>query len=213
MLKRKIITLSIAWLILMLSMKVQAQSTEVVQLLLNVEKLAQFKQILSDMKKGYAILSSGYNTVKDLSEGNFSLHKTFLDGLMEVSPQVKKYHKVAAIIQYQLRLVKQYKAALERFKASDMFHPGEIAYLERVYKNLFEGSLSSLDELAMVVTAGKLRMSDQERLQAIDRIHSDMEDKVLFLDHFNEQAMILALNRQKENKNIALSRALHGIDH
>src|SRR5690606_13782078 len=65
-----------------------AQTEEIAQLLLNVEKLAQFKQILTDMKKGYDILNGGYRTVKQLTEGNFSLHRVFLDGLMEVSPAV-----------------------------------------------------------------------------------------------------------------------------
>ena len=70
--------------------KALAQKDEIAQLLLNVEKLAQFKQILSDMKKGYVILSGGYNTVKDLSQGNFSLHKTFLDALMEDKPDCEE---------------------------------------------------------------------------------------------------------------------------
>jgi hypothetical protein len=39
---------------------VKAQATELAQLALNIEKLAQFKQILADLKKGYEILSGGY---------------------------------------------------------------------------------------------------------------------------------------------------------
>ena len=67
-----------------ISNKVSAQSQELEQLTLDIEKLAQFKQILSDLKKGYQIVSAGYSTIKDLSQGNFNLHKTFLDGLMLV---------------------------------------------------------------------------------------------------------------------------------
>ena len=29
------------------------------------------------MYQGYKIVSKGYNTIKDISEGNFDLHKTF----------------------------------------------------------------------------------------------------------------------------------------
>src|SRR4051812_41409108 len=90
------------------------QSDEMQQLMLNIEKLAQFKQILSDMKKGYETVSKGYGMVKDLSQGNFNLHKAFLDGLMEASPAVKKYKKVAEIIQFQLQLVQEYKKASTR---------------------------------------------------------------------------------------------------
>ena len=74
-----------------MSFQLKAQSDEVQQLLLNIEKLAQFKKILKNMKNGYQIIFKGYTAVKDISQGNFNLHKTFLDGLMQVSPAVKKY--------------------------------------------------------------------------------------------------------------------------
>ncbi|MFK4985512.1 hypothetical protein ACI4B7_27170, partial [Klebsiella pneumoniae] len=84
-------------IMIMCSMSVQlnAQSDEVQQLLLNIEKLAQFKKILKNMKNGYQIIFKGYTAVKDISQGNFNLHKTFLDGLMQVSPAVKKYKRIA----------------------------------------------------------------------------------------------------------------------
>src|SRR4051812_45387362 len=86
------------------SSKVMAQAAEAQQLLLNMEKLTQFKKILQNMYDGYKILHAGYTTIKDISEGNFSLHKNFLDALMEVSPVVKKYSRIADIINYQLRI-------------------------------------------------------------------------------------------------------------
>lgn len=190
--------------------KATAQAEEIAQLLLNVEKLAQFKSILDDMKAGYDILSGGYNTIKDLSEGNFSIHKTFLDGLMEVSPEVRNYRKVAGIIEYQVLLVKEYKAAFNRFRADGLFRPEELAYMERVYGNLFNKSLRNLDELTMVITAGKLRMSDDERLEAIDRIFSEMEDKVSFLRHFNNDNSMLSLQREKEKAEIETIRIFQG---
>ena len=72
-------------LLISLNKKTFSQTDEAQQLLLNVEKLAQLKQILKDMYKGYEIVSKGYNTIKNISEGNFDLHKVFLDGLMQVS--------------------------------------------------------------------------------------------------------------------------------
>jgi DNA repair ATPase RecN len=111
------------------SSKLSAQAEEIEQLLLNVEKLAQLKQILADLKKGYEIVSKGYTTIKNISEGNFNLHKTFLDGLLEVSPTVRNYKKVAGIINHQIAIVKEYKQAFSRFKEEGNFTPGEIDYL------------------------------------------------------------------------------------
>lgn len=191
--------------------RLSAQSDEVQQLLLNVEKLAQFKQILSDLKKGYQIISVGYSTIKDLSQGNFNLHKTFLDGLMTVSPTVKKYKRIADIINNQILIVKEYKNAFNRFKKDGNFNPGEIEYLGKVYGNLFKQSLNDLDELMVIITDSKLRMSDDERLEAIDRIFSNMQDKLLFLRHFNNNTTILAIQRAKEKNDAATMQKIYGI--
>jgi hypothetical protein len=202
----------ILWIILFsFSAKVVAQSTEVQQLLLNVEKLAQLKKILSNMKKGYEIVSTGYNTIKDISKGNFNLHQAFLDGLMQVSPAVKKYKKIAEIISFQTQLGKEYKSAFRRFDASNLFNENEIKYMSNVYGNLFNKSLQNLEELAMVITAGKLRMSDDERINAIDRIFDDMGDKLVFLRTFNKENNVLAIQRGREMVDTKVSKKLNGL--
>ncbi len=179
-----------------------AQSNEVQQLLLNVEKLSQLKNILSDMKRGYVLLTNGYNTVKNIAQGNSSLHEVFLDGLMAVSPEVRKYHKVAGIIEYQADILSEYKSAYKRFSGSGVFTVDDLEYLSGVYGKLGEESLRNLDRLLMVLTSGKLRMSDDERLQAIDHIYEDTLDKLGFLRSFNQKTGILALQRQKEQRDI-----------
>jgi hypothetical protein len=188
-----------------------AQSAEVQQMLLNVEKLAQLKKILSNMKTGYQIVSGGYNTIKDISKGNFNLHQTFLDGLMQVSPAVKKYRRIGEIISMQGQLVKEYKSAFRRFKASNLFNTNEIVYIKNVYTNLFNKSLQNLEELAMVVTSGKLRMSDDERLNAIDGIFNDAEEKLVFLRTFNKENNVLALQRGREMVDTKVSKKFNGL--
>lgn len=191
------------------SSKLQAQSTEVQQLLLNVEKLSQLKNILKDMKKGYTIISGGYNAIKNISQGNFSLHEVFLDGLMLVSPEIKKYRRVVDIITYQKRIISEYESAFSRFKATNNFDPVEIDYLGRVYKQLFNQSVNNLDQLAMIITSSKLRMSDEERLLAIDKIFEDTEDKLIFLRNLNSHALSLSNQREVEKVDINQTQGLY----
>ena len=189
-----------------------AQAEEIQQLLLNIEKLAQFRKILNNMYKGYKIVYNGYTTIKNISEGNFNLHRNFLDGLLQVSPAVKKYKRIADIISYQLRIVKEYKTALNQFKQDKHFTRDEIDYLGKVYSNLFNESLKSLDELSMVITAGKLRMSDDERLQAIDRIYNNIVDQFSFLQEFNNSTALLSVQREKDLQDIEISRKIYSIN-
>ena len=194
-----------------MSFQLKAQSEEVQQLLLNIEKLAQFKKILQNMYDGYKLLNKGYTAVKNISEGNFNIHKTFLDGLMQVSPAVKKYKRIVDIISYQLRIAKEYKMAYNRFKEEKQFTIEEIDYLGKVYGNLFNESLKSIDELSLIITSGKLRMSDDERLQAIDKIYSSVEEQYTFLKEFTNNTNLLSLQRKAEKAEIEMSRRLYGL--
>ena len=187
------------------------QSQEIQQLLLNWEKLSQLKTLLDDMYTGYTIIYKGYSTIRDISENNFSLHKGFLDGLMEISPVVKKYKRIADIISYQLRIVKLSKAAYDKFKVDKNFTVDEIKGIANVYGRLLNEGLKCLDELIMVITAGELRMSDDERLQAIDRIYTKMIDQVSFLKELNNSTTVLSVQREKEQQDIDMSRKIHGI--
>jgi DNA repair ATPase RecN len=195
---------------LVTTLNAAAQSQEMQQLILNIEKLAQFKSILEDMKKGYEILSKGYNAVKDISQGNFSLHKVFLDGLLEVSPTVQKYKRIVETVNYQLILIKEYKQALQKFKSSALFDNWELQYIEKVYNKLFTESLASLDDLLMVITSGRLRMSDAERLDEIDALYYDMEDKLVFLRLFNQSTEMLSLQRKAARKDVEAIRQYYG---
>ena len=181
---------------------VRAQSQEAQQLLLNVEKLSQLKNIQSDMRKGYEVVSKGYGVVKNIAQGNFSLHEVFLDGLWLVSPEVRKYYRITDIIRYQSAILSEYRSAFKRFTSSGNFSVSELDYLSNVYKKLLDNSLDNLDQLAMVITANKMRMSDEERLAAIDRILSGTEDMLLFLRSFNQSTSLLGLQREREKSDV-----------
>lgn len=198
-------------LILGLPRFLKAQTEEAEQLLLDVQKLSQLKQMLADLKKGYEIIYKGYSTIKNISEGNFNLHQVFLDGLLEVSPAVRNYKKVVDIVSLQLRIVSEYKSAFKQFKENGKFTPGEIDYMGKVYSHLFDESVKNLETLTMVLTSGTLRMSDDERLKQIDTLYEDMVDKLTFLRHFNNQTSVLLLQRTKDQNEINLSKKFYGL--
>ena len=187
----------------------KAQSSDLTQLILDIEKLTQLKGILSDMKTGYTMIDGGYNQVKSISQGNFNLHSTFLNGLLAVSPTVAKYGRVADIILEQGYIVTEYTRTYNQVKESGGFSADEIAYLGNVYTTLLQQSLQNLSQLTTILTAGKLRMSDDERLRAIDHIYTDTDDKLTFLRHFDQQASILAIQRQKALNDISTLQKLY----
>ncbi|MET0570451.1 MAG: TerB family tellurite resistance protein [Pedobacter agri] len=189
--------------------RVSAQSSEAQQLLLNVEKLSQLKNILSDMKRGYEVLSKGYNSVRGIAQGNFSLHETFLDGLLLVSPEVRKYHRVAELIAAQGKLIREYKLAYQGFGSSGSFSASELEYFSRVYASLASESLEHLEELLRVISSGELRMNDADRLSVIDRLANQMDAKLAFLRDFNAKGWSVKRQRDRERRSLSDLRSIY----
>ncbi|WP_374950073.1 TerB family tellurite resistance protein [Mucilaginibacter sp.] len=189
----------------------QAQGQELQQLLLNIEKLTQMKSILSDMKTGYQIYQQGYGTISSLSKGNFNLHSVYLNGLMAVSPGIRNYGRVAEIISMQSTLISEYKRNFKQFRQSGTFSASEINYMSNVYNKLIVETLDNIGELTNVITANKLRMSDADRIKAIDRIYATTADKFQFLRSFNNQGITLSLQRSKATNDTRTLKQLYGI--
>lgn len=204
----KILMVAVVLLCTTVSTQVKAQSADLTQLILDIEKLTQLKGILTDMKEGYDIINGGYNQVKQIADGNFSLHSTFLNGLLLVSPAVANYGRVADIVLKQGYIVTEYEHYYGQFKQSG-FNSDELAYMANVYTTLLQQSLQNLSRLADIIAAGKLRMSDDERLRAIDHIYADTDDKLTFLRTFDQQAAVMAAQRQQELNNLSTFQKLY----
>ncbi|SCW38083.1 TerB family tellurite resistance protein [Mucilaginibacter sp. NFR10] len=189
-----------------------AQVQEMQQLILDIEKLTQLKGILSDMKMGYQIYQQGYGSISQLSKGNFDLHSVYLNGLLSINPAVRNYGRVAEIISQQASLISEYKSAYKRFEHSGSFSASELNYMSSVYTQLVNQSLQNLDDLTNVLTAGKLRMSDDERIRAIDRIYASSSDKLQFLRHFNRQGILLNIQRNKDRGDTRTVKQIYGIN-
>jgi hypothetical protein len=131
---------------------------------------------------------------------------------MAVNPSIRNYKRIPFIIEYQKLLLKEYQRAYNRFRQDPNFKLEEIEYLANVYKFLFDASLRNIDELMMIITATKLSMSDDERMQAIDRIFFDMEDKLIFLRAFNNNTQLLATQRARARNDVETMQKLYGVN-
>jgi len=192
-------------------LRAQTVADDIQQLLLDAEKLSQLKQILSKMYEEYTMLQQGYEQIKGLSQGTFSLHKAFLNGLLLVSPAVSAYPKVADIIAKEASLVGNYQAANGYFRGTGMFTSQELDGFSSNYGFFLQRGAKDVDELAMVMTDGQLRMSDAERLSAIDRIDADMTRQLSLTHAFNNMVALQAAQRAQVRGEVGTVRGLYGI--
>lgn len=185
------------------------QSQELQQLELDVQKLAQLRAILSDLKEGYQILSNGYNTIQAISKGNFGLHSQFLDGLLQVSPAVRNYPKITSIIHSEISMANQTRDAILQYHTSGEFTGGEISYITKVYARVLNQAFNCLSDLTTLLTPGVFRMSDEERLSAIERIWSSTLDQQNFITDLTNQTKLLGIQRARETLDISEMNQLY----
>jgi len=189
----------------------QAQSISdcIQQLALDYQKLANMKNVLSEMYKGYAVLTTGYTAVRDVSQGNFTLNEAFLDGLYVVSPTVRKYPRIQQIITQQGQLV---SLCANLRKNTAYMSVDEIGYVSNVLDNVITRSLNNLDALGLVLSDQKLRMSDSERLRLIDQLYGESKEQLAFTLRMNDKLNTLAAHRAADQQNNRTTRQLYGLN-
>ena len=176
-----------------------------------LQQIAALQTYISYAKKGYTIASKGITTVSNIKKADFNLHKDFFSSLKNVNPKISKYVKVADIVAYQLRIIKQIKQTLQGIRANKQFTPEELDYCKQVFDNLVDECTKTIEELFMVITSGKLEMKDDERLRRIDNLYTDMQDKYSFCSSFSDDMNILSVQRLAEQIEINRSKIINGL--
>jgi hypothetical protein len=162
------------------------------QLKYSIQQIAALKAYAIVAKKGYDIVSSGLNTVRDITNGEFKLHTVFIDALKTVSPIIRKDVRIAETIALHLEI----KTAFTQTKVDGRLSSSNQEYIAEVRAKVFDECNKDLDELLQVITSGSLEMSDDERLKRLDIIYQSAKDKAQFVESFTTQVSLL--NRQRE---------------
>jgi hypothetical protein len=176
-----------------------------------LQQIAALKVYLDYAKKGYNIVTKGINTIRNIKNGDLNLHRDFFNHLQNVNPAISRYAKVADIIAFQLKIIKQAKQSLQQVKETKQFTNAELEYCKQVFDTLLDECLKTVEELILVTTSGELEMKDDERLQRIDALYADMQDKYSFACSFSEDMGLLAVQRIGEQIEINRSKLLNGV--
>ena len=176
-----------------------------------LQQIAALQVYIGYAKKGYSIVTGGINTIRNIKNGDLNLHRDFFNSLKNVNPAIRRYAKVADIIAYQVKIIKQTKGTLQQIRETKQFTETELDYCKQVFDNLLDECMNRVEELILVTTSGKLEMKDDERLKRIDRLYADVQDKYSFTCSFGEDMGILAVQRLGEQMEINRSKLINGI--
>jgi hypothetical protein len=179
---------------------------------LMLEQIAGLEIYLQGIKGGYMITENGLNVAHELKNGTFGFHAAYINSLEQVNPLVHSDPKGKAVYDMHQQLVRVFDTEVAWQQKKRLLNGKELAYLQAVYVNLLKESRKDIDELDAVLTPAKLRLTDQQRLERLDRIYGKMKDKYAFAHYFTAKCRKLATARLKAKQENKQLRKLYGID-
>ena len=176
-----------------------------------LKQILALKVYIGYAQKGYSIAKKGLNTIGDFKQGDLDLHLDYFNSLNAINPNIKNYAIVAKIILLQVNILKSYSHTMRYVNQNDLFHGDELAYVKRVLDRLLKDCDTTVDELTVVLTQGKLELKDDERLERIDILYQTMLENNNFCQDFSNQTRMLGFSRSSESKDVKTGRALQGL--
>ena len=172
-----------------------------------IEQIAQYKVYLELLEKGYSIAKEGLETIHDIKNGEFKLHKNYMDSLRIVGAQVGRYKKIEFTGALYSRIKAVTASSENGLGQSGYLNSEELGYVRSVYSRLLADCERITDALKDVTKDGPLSMSDDERIKRIDLLYAQMQSNYSFAMAFSSEAMVLAASRLREVDDIKSRRA------
>jgi len=139
------------------------------------------------------------------------LYKDYYEELKKVKDVISYYQRIKDIIQKQVRLVNEYQRAWGLFKQDTHFTSRELDYMYKVYTGIMDESIKNIDQIFLVINSFQTQMSDAKRLEIINTAADQVEANYYDLTKFNQQNVILSLQRSKSQNDVDVVKKLYGL--
>jgi hypothetical protein len=151
------------------------------------------------------------NEISNWSDKQRSLYDEYYQELWQVKSTIAYYQRIKELTLQQVALVGEYQRAWKLFQSDKHFRREEINEMQRVYLGILDASARNLDQIMLVVNPGKIQMTDQQRLEAINQAGDRLDENYSDLKQYNNQNMILSLHRSKDMNEVQTIKNYYGI--
>src|SRR6188768_3749786 len=133
----EIIKEGITKVIVAVDLKIQRLQNEVIWLQ-NAQKVLENK--FTELK---------LSEISDWVEKQRAQYAGYFDELWRIKQSLANFQVVKDIVQKQLKIVKEYKAAWALFKQDKNFTEDELEYMQEIYSGMMDESIKNLDQLSL----------------------------------------------------------------
>ena len=180
---------------------------------LKVQRLQTATIVLQEgQKEAENVMSSlRLGEIADWVEEQKDLYANYFQELWKVKEVLSDYHRVSGIIQRQKDILAGYQQAMALFRQDTHFSADELSQIEKVYGAILDESLQNLNRLNEVINSFTTQMTDQKRMEIIDRAADGMDRNYRDLQDYTHQNAQLSIERASDENEIEFLKKIYGL--
>lgn len=194
-----IIKKAVIWVIKAVDLIIQRLQNKTIWLQ-NAQK--ELENILSKMK---------LDEIADWTEKQKEQYRKYYEELAKVKALIVYYQRITEITKKLSRLVGEYRRAWGLFQQDENFSVDELEYMAAVYAGILEESVKNIDLISLIIKSFATQMADAKRLEIINQAADQVEKNYDDLKLFNQQNMLLSLQRAKTEHDVQAVKKLYGL--
>lgn len=137
--------------------------------------------------------------------------KEYYDALKSVHNLIKDARKVKETVEMVSQISQIYSTNFNKMLSDKNFSVNELAAISDGYAILLKESGNLLTDIKNIVTPSNgLSLSDAERMDIIDKIHSNMASYRNLVTYYSNKNIAISFIRSKEQGDVARVKALYG---
>lgn len=159
-----------------------------------LQQIAAWQAFEAELKMGYNVMQHGLSGIAAINTAELNAHHAYDQSLQQAGAPVKNSTQVQDIIGWQSAIISQFST----IRQVSGLNTGEQSYISAVQANLLKRCNADMTDLQNLLQAGTLQMTDDQRLNRLDKIHADMLDKYRFAQSFCDSVRLLVAQRQQD---------------
>jgi hypothetical protein len=139
------------------------------------------------------------------------LYSQYYTELGQIKSYISYYQRIKNLTVKQAALISEYQNAWTLLHNDQHFTVAELTQMQQVYTGILNASAKNLDQIMLIINPGKTQMSDEQRLELINKAGDQLDGNYSDLKQFNSQNEMLSLQRAKDQNEIATLKQYYGI--
>lgn len=175
------------------------------QIRYHLKQIAGLQIYIELGQKGYGIYRDGLDVIGDIKDGDFNLHKDYFASFSAINSTISGSPQVEEIILWHQQVI------IFRNRINKMQLGVTQNSLHNLFAQLAATSNDHREQLELLITSGNYQLTDQERLEQINRVHARQQALYGFAKATYQEAIVYDKQRKKDEQEVKVIKQLQGL--